>query len=78
MDLLNDPAGGTAEDKLRLFLIYYICSTNISQTELDQYLTQLQTIPNCNTECIKFIKRYKSISKMNSNQYSESGTSTTK
>jgi hypothetical protein len=78
MDILNDPNGGTAEDKLRLFLIYYICSANLSQSDVDQCLTQLQAIPNCNTECIKFIKRYKSISKMNSNQYSESGTSTTK
>ena len=79
MEILNDPDAGTPEDKIRLLIIYYICSSNISQTDLDQYLTQLQSIPNCNIECFKFIKRLKSICKMNSTQYSiDSATNTVK
>lgn len=30
-DLLSDPEFGSSEDKLRLFLIYYICSSNITE-----------------------------------------------
>lgn len=49
----------------------------MSQAELDQYLLQLQSM-NCDIECIKFLKRYKSISKMNySNQYNDSSSSST-
>ena len=74
MEVLNDPEAGTPEDKVRLLIIYYICSSNASQAELDQYLNFLEKIPNCNIECFKFIKRLKSIYKMNSNQYSDSAT----
>jgi hypothetical protein len=77
MEIFNDPDAGTPEDKVRLLIIYYICSSNISQTDLDQYLNQLQ--PTCNIECFKFIKRLKSICKMNSSQYSsDSATNTVK
>ncbi len=48
---------------MRLFMIYYLCSNNLPQAELDQYLLQLKTA-GCDIECIKFLKRYKSISKM--------------
>ena len=30
------------EDKMRLFLIYYICSKEISETEVEQYANILQ------------------------------------
>lgn len=30
LDIINDPDHGTPEDKLRLFVIYYLC-TNISE-----------------------------------------------
>ena len=74
---LNFILAGSSEDKLRLFIIYYLCTNNVSQAELDQYLLQLQSM-NCDIECIKFLKRYKSISKMNySNQYNDSSSSST-
>lgn len=62
MEIINDPETGGNDDKMRLFMIYYLCS-NLSQAELDQYLLQLKSI-NCDTDCINFLKRYKSISKM--------------
>jgi hypothetical protein len=76
MEMITDPEAGTAQDKLRMFIIYYLLSANLSQAELDQYLIQLKEA-NCDIDCIKYIKRYKSISKMNySNQFNEpiSGT----
>lgn len=63
MDIINDNETGNNEDKLRLFIIYYLCSNNLSQAELDQYLIQLKSA-DCDIESIKFLKRYKSISKM--------------
>jgi hypothetical protein len=49
-----------------------LCNANLSQAELDQYLMQLKSA-ECNIDCVKFIKRYKTISKMSySNQYNES------
>ena len=54
---------GTPQDKLRMFIIYYLCNPNLSTTELDQYLAQLRQA-NCDVDTIKYIKRYKSVSKM--------------
>lgn len=76
VELINDPDAGTAEDKLRLLVIYYICSANMTPVELDQYLLQLRSIPNCDTECFKFLKRYKAIAKMYSNQYGDTQNTT--
>lgn len=59
-------------------MIYYLCSNSLSQAELDQYLIQLKAA-GCDIECIKYLKRYKSISKMSyTNQYNESSQSTVK
>lgn len=30
LDIIGDPECGTPEDKLRLFLIYFICSSNMT------------------------------------------------
>lgn len=69
---------GTPQDKLRMFIIYYLCNANVSPGELDQYLIQLKDA-NCDIETIKYIKRYKAISKMNfsaaSNQASSGASS---
>jgi hypothetical protein len=75
--MINDPECGQNEDKLRLFIIYYLCCSNLTQAELDQYLIQLKAA-NCDIDCIKYIKRYKSLFKMNYNNQIESGTSTVK
>lgn len=31
LDVIEDPECGIPEDKLRLFLIYYICSSNLTE-----------------------------------------------
>ncbi|CAF1222221.1 unnamed protein product [Rotaria sordida] len=77
MEVLSDPAAGTPEDKLRLFLIHYICTPTMTQTELDQYMTILRG-SNCTClDAITYIKRWKSISNMNIvSQTREGGTTT--
>jgi sec1 family domain-containing protein 1 len=96
-DLLNDSQAGTLEDKIRLFIIYYICSNTITQSEIDEYLLKLQQNNNTTAaattstasttnipleplisvnDCIRYIKRYKSISKMYTNQYNDYGNIT--
>ncbi|CAF0744208.1 unnamed protein product [Adineta ricciae] len=78
MEVLSDPAAGTPEDKLRLFLIHYICTPTMTQTELDQYTAVLRG-SNCTClDAISYIKRWKSISKISIvSQAREAGTTTT-
>ncbi|CAF2065083.1 unnamed protein product [Rotaria magnacalcarata] len=77
IEILSDPTAGTPEDKLRLFLIHYICTPMMTQTELDQYLTILREV-NCTClAAITYIKRWKSMNNMNIvTQEREGGTTT--
>ncbi|CAF2851193.1 unnamed protein product [Rotaria sp. Silwood2] len=77
MEVLSDPAAGTPEDKLRLFLIHYICTPTMTQIELDQYITILRG-SNCTClDAITYIKRWKSISNLSVvSQTREGGTTT--
>ena len=42
MEVVNDPENGGPEDKMRLFIIYFLCSPQMSDAELDQYSAALQ------------------------------------
>ena len=42
MQVFEDPEAGTAEDKMRLFIIYYICSPQLPDSEVDEYANVLQ------------------------------------
>jgi hypothetical protein len=42
MEVLSDPQNGTPMDKLRLFLIYFLCTPAVSDAEYDQYAGALQ------------------------------------
>lgn len=83
MDFISDPEAGTPEDKLRLFLIYYICQTQstqpISEQEVDQYAEALEAA-HCNLEPLKYLKRWRQYSMMNTSmpqqQYRGGGTKT--
>lgn len=83
MDFISDPEAGTPDDKLRLFLIYYICQSQsaqpISDQEVDQYAQALEAA-RCNLEPLKYIKRWRQYSMMNSSapqqQYRGGGTKT--
>ena len=42
MEVLSDPQNGSPMDKLRLFLIYFLCTPTVSDAEYDQYAGALQ------------------------------------
>lgn len=78
-DLLQDPEFGSPEDKMRLYIIYYIC-TNLPDAEYKKLETILQEV-GCNLTPIPYIQRWKSINARSSNnlatnQYEGSGTRT--
>ncbi|CAM4866718.1 unnamed protein product [Rotaria socialis] len=77
IEILSDPAAGTPEDKLRLFLIHYICTPMMTQTELDQYLTILREVNCACLDAITYIKRWKSINNMNVDTQERDGGTTT-
>ncbi|CAG9819608.1 unnamed protein product [Phaedon cochleariae] len=79
MDIITDPGAGTAEDKLRLFIIYYICVPHLAESDLQKYENAL-TESGCDLSSLSYIKRWKSYTKMasgpNINQYEGAGTKT--
>lgn len=76
-DTLSDKEAGTPDDKLRLFIIYYICSFNLSDAELARFESALLDA-GCNLSALNYIKRWKSYTKMATgpNQYEGAGTKT--
>ncbi|XP_050542304.1 sec1 family domain-containing protein 1 [Daktulosphaira vitifoliae] len=70
LDVINDPEAGTAEDKMRLFIIYYIYTHTISDLDMDMYLSELEK-QGCDLSPLKYIKRWKMYSNITSttNQY---------
>ncbi|KAJ8947522.1 hypothetical protein NQ318_004999 [Aromia moschata] len=79
LDILCDPDAGTPDDKMRLFIIFCICSAHLSESDLKKYENAL-TEAGCDLSPITYIKRWKSYSKMaigsNLNQYEGAGTKT--
>ncbi|XP_048394225.1 sec1 family domain-containing protein 1 [Stegostoma tigrinum] len=64
LDIISDPDGGTPEDKMRLFIIYYISSPQPpSEVDLEQYKKALSDI-GCNLAPLNYIKRWKAFTKM--------------
>ncbi|XP_053693499.1 protein sly1 homolog [Sabethes cyaneus] len=77
IEVLRDPEFGTPEDKMRLFIIYYICS-NMAEAEY-QRLEQVLKECGCDLAPMPYVRRWKSIMKStvsNPNQYEGSGTKT--
>lgn len=77
MELLADGEAGTPEDKLRLFIIYYICCHTMTEAEYDRFAMALQNA-GCDLQPLKYIKRWKAYAKMATapNQYVGGGTKT--
>lgn len=76
MDIISDPDAGTPEDKLRLFIISVICGQQMSDCEIDQYCTALQSA-GCDLAAIQYIRRWKSYAKVpDSSSYAGGGTNT--
>jgi len=51
-------AAGTVDDKLRLFIIYYILSADMAETDLAQYATALESA-GADTTPLTYLKRWK-------------------
>ncbi|XP_078593505.1 sec1 family domain-containing protein 1-like [Branchiostoma floridae x Branchiostoma japonicum] len=78
MDMFSDPEAGSPEDKMRLFIIYFICSAQtMSDADVDQYAVALQAA-NCDLAPLHYIKRWKAFTKMTAapSQYGGGGTKT--
>ena len=58
LDLVSDPAAGTPEDKMRLFIIYYILSPDFSDADLPQYEATLQEM-GADTSPLSYLKKWK-------------------
>ncbi|XP_060530327.1 protein sly1 homolog isoform X2 [Cylas formicarius] len=78
LDIISDTGAGTVDDKMRLFLIYYICATNIADLDLKKFEGALKEA-GCNLSALNYMKRWKSFTRMAStslNQYEGAGTKT--
>ncbi|CAF4952947.1 protein sly1 homolog [Pieris napi] len=74
LDLISDEEAGTPEDKMRLFIIYYLCTSQLNEEEYKKFEAALQTA-NCDIQAMAYMKRLKSFTKMSS-QYEGGGTKT--
>uniref|UniRef100_A0AAR2JP43 Sec1 family domain-containing protein 1 n=1 Tax=Pygocentrus nattereri TaxID=42514 RepID=A0AAR2JP43_PYGNA len=64
LDIISDPDAGTPEDKMRLFLIYYITSQQPpSEGDLEQYKKALIDA-GCDLSPLNYIKQWKAFTKM--------------
>uniref|UniRef100_A0AAA9TDB5 Sec1 family domain-containing protein 1 n=1 Tax=Bos taurus TaxID=9913 RepID=A0AAA9TDB5_BOVIN len=76
LDIISDPDAGTPEDKMRLFLIYYISAQQApSEADLEQYKKAL-TDAGCNLNPLQYIKQWKAFAKMASAPTSYGNTTT--
>lgn len=57
-DIIADPESGNPEDKMRLFVIYYICTPHLSDSDFHKYEAALQSA-GCDTSPLAYIKRWK-------------------
>uniref|UniRef100_A0A8D2ZHR0 Sec1 family domain containing 1 n=1 Tax=Scophthalmus maximus TaxID=52904 RepID=A0A8D2ZHR0_SCOMX len=64
LDIISDPDAGTPEDKMRLFLIYYISAQQApSESDLEQYKTALLDT-GCDLSPLNYIKQWKLFSRV--------------
>ncbi|KAG2457512.1 SCFD1 protein, partial [Polypterus senegalus] len=64
LDMISDPDAGTPEDKMRLFLIYYITSQQPpSEVDMEQYRKALADA-GCNLSPLNYIRQWKAFAKM--------------
>ncbi|XP_063376762.1 protein sly1 homolog isoform X1 [Cydia fagiglandana] len=74
IDLIADPSAGTPEDKMRLFIIYYLCTSQIPDDDYKKLESAL-VAANCDVNPISYMRRWKGFTKM-SGQYEGGGTKT--
>lgn len=64
LDHIRNPEFKDPNDKLRMFLIFYIMSNNVSSADLADYENALSS-QGCDLSALTYIKRVKEITKMN-------------
>ncbi|EMR09704.1 hypothetical protein PNEG_01891 [Pneumocystis murina B123] len=62
LEIINDPQK-KAEDKLRIFIIYYLSVENISKVDMFEYEDALKKV-NCDLKPLSYIKKVREITKM--------------
>ena len=58
LDIISDPSAGTPADKLRLFLIYYTLSPEVTDSELSQFTAALESV-GADMTPLKYIKKWR-------------------
>lgn len=57
LDLIRDASSGLPEDRLRLFLVYFLCH-NLSDSEIEQYTNELREA-GCDLTPFEYMRRFK-------------------
>jgi hypothetical protein len=65
LDMISDPSAGIPEDKMRLFIIYYILSPDMAEADMAQYTSALEAV-GASTAPLAYLRHWKSISKLKS------------
>lgn len=60
LEVLQDAEFGQPEDKMRLFIIYYICTAAMTEAECGRYEQVLQQL-GCDLSPLPYLKRWKAI-----------------
>jgi len=56
LEVIKDPTIGTPDDKLRLFIIYYLSTSELPETELQVYTESLQEL-GCDTSALSYLSK---------------------
>ncbi|XP_022214901.2 protein sly1 homolog [Drosophila obscura] len=80
LELLRDPEFGQSEDKLRLYIIYYICAQQLSESEVERLKEALQAA-GCDLTALAYVQRWKALMNRSpgisqATQYEGGGTKT--
>lgn len=62
LELIRDPAAGTAEDKLRLFLVYFLSHPTLAEadnSQVEQYLSELREAGVIDLAAFEYLRRFK-------------------
>lgn len=63
LQIIKDPDCGSPQDKMRIFLIMYLCAANMTDAEFNEYATALVEA-DANTKALLYLKRWKSLMKV--------------
>ncbi|KAK7084719.1 Sec1 domain containing protein 1 [Halocaridina rubra] len=63
LEIIRDPECGTPKDKVRIFLIMYLCSNTVTDPEFNEYVSAL-TEAGADCKALNYMKRWKSLMKI--------------